>query len=129
MLNLLEQDLWSLAVTRHEVKNAVGDMVEVSEEVVEEAVGNKIQEAKDYIDEELSKINSFDVEKEETLPEPEEAKENTIYFVPKDPSDPDNHEHYEYILVDGRWELIGDTGAGIGDDGTISSDDIDDLFP
>ena len=129
MLNLLEQDLWSLAMTRHEVKAAVGDMVEVSEEVVEEAVAEKIQEAKDYIDEEISKINTFDVEKEETLPEPEEAKPNTIYFVPKDPDDPNNHEHYEYILIDGNWELIGDTGSGISDDSTITSGDIDDLFP
>lgn len=43
----------------------------------------------------------------DALPPISEAKENTLYFVPKDGSDPDNYNEYIFDPVNKQFELVG----------------------
>lgn len=43
----------------------------------------------------------------DALPPISEAKENTLYFVPKDGSDPDNYDEYIFDPVNKQFELVG----------------------
>lgn len=68
--------------------------------------------AKNYVDSEISKILSFEIEIVETLPD--EPDNHTIYLVPKDPGTPTNG-YFEYIYVNNKWEIIGDTDVDLSD--------------
>lgn len=77
-----------------------------SEAVIAEAVTEAVAQSKLYTDEEIGKLLSFDIEVVSTLPS--EPNNHTIYLVPKDLSST-NNGYYEYIYVNNKWELIGDT--------------------
>ena len=126
MLNLLQEDLWTIVATKQEIKGAIGDLAEVSEQAIETAVNTKAGEIMDYIDTQLSNVTSFEPEIQQTVPDPSEAEEGKIYFVPVDPDDPDNHDHYEYIKVGDKMELIG--GTAINSDDYVAKDNIGDLI-
>ena len=112
---LVGQDIFTLALERREIKNAIGDLSVECQAAIDQAVAESLQAAKDYIDDELSNVTSFELRVVDTLPPLDEAQPSTIYFVPKNSADPNNYEHWEYILVDGKWELIGNTEFNISD--------------
>lgn len=70
------------------------------------AVKEAVAQSKLYTDTELSKILSFEIEIVENLPETPDA--HTLYLVPKLVVKPTNG-YYEYIYVNNKWEIIGDT--------------------
>lgn len=70
------------------------------------AVKEAVAQSKLYTDTELSKILSFEIEIVEDLPDVPAA--HTLYLVPKSIVKPTNG-YYEYIYVQGKWEIIGDT--------------------
>lgn len=126
MINLLQQDLWTIVATKQEIKGAIGDLSKISEEAIEQAVNDKAGEIMDYIDTQLADVTSFDPVIQQTVPDPADAQEGKIYFVPVDPSDPDNHDHYEYIKINDQMELIG--GTAINADDYIAKDNVGDLI-
>lgn len=80
----------------------------MSEDVINEAVTEAVAQSKLYTDEEVGKLLSFDIEVVATLPT--EPKAHTLYLVPKDITPgSSNNSYFEYIYVNGHWELIGDT--------------------
>lgn len=61
---------------------------------------------KEYVDEELSKITSFEFKLVDELPET--GSKSYIYLVPKNPEQ-DKNVRDEYIWVNDAWEMIGNT--------------------
>lgn len=57
------------------------------------------------------------------LPSEMTADENTIYLVAKTAGDPRNGFN-EYMLIQGEWELIGDTQGGVDLTGYIKEEDL-----
>jgi hypothetical protein len=107
--NIVGQDIFTVAATHAEIRSAMGDVSEQAQEAIDRAVDQALEQAQTKIEEKVGEITSFETRLVSTLPSVEEAETNTLYFVPQDPSDPNNHKHWEYIFIDGRWELIGDT--------------------
>lgn len=69
-----------------------------------------LADAKKYVDD-LAALG-FDVEKVDALPEVASAKEKTIYLVPiTDGVEPNLYN--EYLLIDGKFELIGSTNISL----------------
>lgn len=66
--------------------------------------------AKEYTDEKASINWTKEIVNE--VPDPSEADEFTLYFVPKDANDY-SEGFLEYMLVEDQMELIGDTSADI----------------
>lgn len=78
------------------------------EMAVEKAVKEAVAQSKEYTDEEVGKLLSFDIEVVATLPT--EPNTHTIYLVPKDITPGStNNSYFEYIYANGHYELIGDT--------------------
>lgn len=80
--------------------------MDIGQEILEEAVTEAVAQSKIYTDEEIGKILSFDIEVVSTLPT--NPNTHTIYLVPKGLSS-ENNGYFEYIYVNNKWELIGDT--------------------
>lgn len=51
----------------------------------------------------------------DALPEVGAADANTIYMVPKEGSPAGQNVHTEYMLIDGAWEIVGDTAPVLTD--------------
>lgn len=68
--------------------------------------------SKAYTDQEVGKILSFDIEIVETLPQ--DPSNHTIYLVPKTLAQPENG-YFEYIYINNKQELIGDTEIDLSD--------------
>lgn len=51
----------------------------------------------------------------DALPTVGEADANTIYMVPKEGSPAGQNVHTEYMLIDGAWEIVGDTAPVLTD--------------
>lgn len=60
----------------------------------------------------------------DALPPISEAKENTLYFVPKDGSDPDNYDEYIFDPVNQQFELVGQSAIDTSDFAKLSSTNI-----
>lgn len=91
-------------------------------ENIQNDVNNTISEA-------LKTINQFNIVIVETLPEAN-IDMHTIYFVLKDSNQDEQEQNVynEYIYVNGKWELIGNTGVNIllasqTEDGLMSKED------
>lgn len=85
--------------------------------------------AKNYTDEAISTITSFEIKIVDQLPEV--GEKGYLYFVPKnaDSSGDSSEEstgYYEWIYVDGNWEEVGDTDFDIAD--YYTSAEIDQMF-
>lgn len=76
------------------------------------AVREAVAESKLYTDQEISKLLSFNIEIVDTLPADPDT--HTIYLVPKTLYEP-NNGYFEYIYVDNKWELLGDTTIDLSD--------------
>ena len=107
--DLFGNDIFSLAVTRSTIRSHLGEVSVETEEAIEAAVERSLAKAKQHIQEQLSQMTSFETEIVNVLPDIAEAQTNVIYFVPKSLSDLSNTTYWEYMLVNGKWELIGDT--------------------
>lgn len=59
-----------------------------------------------------------------TLPPISEAKENTLYFVPKDGSDPDNYNEYIFDPVNKQFELVGQSAIDTTNFAKLSTSNI-----
>lgn len=58
----------------------------------------------------IGKINTFDIEVVEALPATEAAKEHVIYLVKPIPESTNAQNVYnEYVFINGKFELLGDT--------------------
>lgn len=66
-----------------------------------------LQNSKDYAKELIKQLHSFDIIIVDTLPAIEDAQSNTIYFLKATHKTNDNYE--EYMVINGQWELIGNT--------------------
>lgn len=60
----------------------------------------------------------------DALPLISEAKENTLYFVPKDGSNPDNYDEYIFDPVNQQFELVGQSAINTSDFAKLSSTNI-----
>ena len=78
---------------------------------------------KDEVDEIIEQIPTFDILIVEELPQP--GKPHVLYLTPGDESDTEEDNwYYEYLWVDGRYELIGNTKGGSIDPGDLDADKI-----
>lgn len=89
----------------------------------QKAVQEAVAQSKLYTDEKISQILSFEIEIVETLPQ--DPNTHTIYLVPKTMADPTNG-YYEYIYVNNRWEVIGETTIDLSD--YYTKEEVDALF-
>lgn len=89
----------------------------------EAAVREAVAQSKLYTDEQVGKILSFNIEIVQTLPVNPDT--HTIYLVPKTLYSP-NNGYFEYIYLDGNWELIGDTEVDLTD--YYTKDEVDNLI-
>lgn len=94
------------ALSKRYTDNAV---ISASQEVIDEAV----QQAKKYTDSVATTIEWKKVIVD-NLPPASEADEHTIYFVPASRK-PENDGYFEYMIVRGRWEVIGRTVVDMSD--------------
>lgn len=60
----------------------------------------------------------------DALPPISEAKENTLYFVPKDGAAPDNYDEYIFDPVNQQFELVGQSVIDTSDFAKLSSTNI-----
>lgn len=60
----------------------------------------------------------------DALPPISEAKENTLYFVPKDGTAPDNYDEYIFDPVNQQFELVGQSAIDTSDFAKLSSTNI-----
>lgn len=60
----------------------------------------------------------------DALPPISEAKENTLYFVPKDGAAPDNYDEYIFDPVNQQFELVGQSAIDTSDFAKLSSTNI-----
>lgn len=81
-------------------------ILDVEQVAIDEAVTEAVAQSKLYTDEAISGLVSFNIEIVSNLPE--NPSTHTIYLVPKSFSS-DNNTYYEYIFVNNKWEIIGDT--------------------
>ena len=98
-------------------------VVSMSKDVIDEAVTEAVAQSKLYTDEEIGKILSFDIEVVVNLPA--EPDTHTIYLVPKGLTSA-NNGYFEYIYVNGKWELIGDTEIDL--DNYYTKQEVDQLI-
>lgn len=101
----------SLSITTYALckKYVNKKIIDISSDVIDEAV----QQSKAYTDEVATEIE-WKKQIVDTLPPFEEADEHTIYFVPASQS-PENDGYFEYMLIRGRWEVMGRTVVDMSD--------------
>lgn len=84
------------------------------------------------VNEKISEQTHFTFQKVEELPDTSSASANVIYLVAKDT--PGTSAYDEYLLVDGAWELIGNTDVDLSgymlktDMTAITNGEIDDII-
>ncbi len=77
-----------------------------SQAAIQQAIETAVRESNIYTDKAIGELTQFNITIVESLPI-ENIKTHTIYFVPASPLDKDRY--YEYMFIDGKWELIGNT--------------------
>lgn len=105
-----------------------GDEMYTSE-TINKIAADVLSAAKEYTNETVETITSFEVVIVDELPEV--GEKGYIYFVPKHPdssgdSSSESAGYYEWIYINGKWEEVGDTDFDIAD--YYTSVEIDELF-
>lgn len=62
-----------------------------------------------YVNAKVAELGHLKKEVVEALPAGEAIDPDTIYLVAKDPADDENNVYLEYIYINSKWEIIGDT--------------------
>ena len=83
-----------------------------SERAIQEAIETAVRESNIYTDKAIGELTEFKITIVDSLPI-ENIKTHTIYFVPASPVEDDGY--YEYMYIDGQWELIGNTRIDLSD--------------
>lgn len=78
-----------------------------SEEAIQKAIEQAVQQSKTYTDIAIGELTQFNITIVNSLPTTD-IKTHTIYFLPISPLEEDNG-YYEYMYIEGQWELIGST--------------------
>ena len=79
--------------------------------------------AKKYTDSKIGEVLEFKIEIVATLPA--DPDRHTIYLLPKDVMEPTNG-YIEYLYVNNKWEIIGETTIDLSD--YYTKREVDDLF-
>lgn len=95
----------------------------IGQDILEQAVEEAVAQSKIYTDEEVSKFLSFDIEIVSTLPQ--NPKTHTLYLVPRGLVST-NNGYFEYIYINNKWELIGDTDIDLS--GYYTKEEVDQLI-
>lgn len=73
----------------------------------------------------IGKLTSFKTAVVDTLPQVENAEENTLYLVKS--SETEGNIYKEYLKINGKYELIGDTSVDIDLSGYVKETDIESI--
>lgn len=73
----------------------------------------------------IGKLTSFKTTVVDTLPQVENAEENTLYLVKS--SETEGNVYKEYLKINGKYELIGDTSVDIDLSGYVKETDIESI--
>lgn len=84
-----------------------------SQEALNKAVETAVEQSKIYTDKAIGNLTQFQVQIVNMLPV-ENIDIHTIYFVPMSMSSAAD-SYYEYMYIDGAWELIGTTQIDLSD--------------
>ena len=84
-----------------------------SEAAMQKAIETAVKESKLYTDTVVSNLIQFQVTIVNSLPITN-IDTHTIYFVPMSTSEKDDG-YFEYMYIDGKWELIGNTQIDLSD--------------
>lgn len=95
----------TLALAR---KYAAKIAAESSQKAFDEAVLESVKQSKLYTDEKFSQVLNFRVEIVDSLPLTD-IDEHTIYFVKRSSPSGEDDFYYEYMYINGKWELMGST--------------------
>lgn len=79
----------------------------------DKAIAEAVRISEEYTDRMVAVV-SWKIVIVETLPT-EDIDTHTIYFVPIDAGDDENDGYYEYIYLNNKWELIGNTQIDLSD--------------
>lgn len=63
---------------------------------------------KQYVDDQIAQAGMLKRAIVESLPDPAQADENTMYMVPA----ASGNYYEEYMLINGAWDMVGETGDG-----------------
>lgn len=74
---------------------------------VDKAIAEAVRISEEYTDRMVA-VASWKIEIVDTLPVTD-IDTHTIYFVPIDGGDEENDSYYEYIYLNNKWELVGNT--------------------
>jgi hypothetical protein len=83
-----------------------------SESAIQKAIETAVRESTLYTDKAIGELAQFNITIVESLPI-ENIKTHTIYFVPATLNGDDGY--YEYMYIDSKWELIGNTRIDLSD--------------
>lgn len=100
--------LITLALARSSAKKAI-----------DAAVTQALADAYAYTDEKFSEIVSFKIKIVDELPPLAEADPHVIYFVERTDPSGEADFYYEYMVINGKWELIGSTELDLSNYWTI----------
>lgn len=78
---------------------------------------------KDEVDNLIAEVPTFDIKIVEELPTI--GQPHILYLTPSDESGLEDNWYYEYLWVDNRWELIGNTKGGGIEPGDLVADKIE----
>ena len=84
-----------------------------SEAAMQKAIEEAVKRSQLYTDTAIGNLAQFNVKIVDTLPS-ENIDLHTIYFIPMLPLNTDDG-YFEYMFIDGRWELIGNTRIDLSD--------------
>lgn len=91
--------------------------------VVYTALQGILSDAKGYTDEQIGQIVQFDVQIVSQLPDT--GKERTIYLVPSS-SESEQNVKTEYMYIEGKWEVIGNTDINLS--GYVTTSQMDEAI-
>ena len=102
--------LETLALAKQYAKKIAAANAEVA---IQQAIETAVRESNLYTDKVISELTQFNITIVDSLPI-ENIKTHTIYFLPISPLEEDDG-YYEYMFIDGQWELIGNTRIDLSD--------------
>lgn len=102
--------LETLALARQYAKKVATENAEIA---IQQAIETAVRESNLYTDKSISELTQFNITIVESLPI-DNIQTHTIYFLPISPLEEDDG-YYEYMFIDGQWELIGNTRIDLSD--------------
>ena len=102
--------LETLALARQYAKKVAAENAEIA---IQQAIETAVRESNLYTDKSISELTQFNITIVESLPI-DNIQTHTIYFLPISPLEEDDG-YYEYMFIDGQWELIGNTRIDLSD--------------